>query len=235
MNYSTRKRLPALLLCTAAALVPMQSAAEDIDIFTGGGGGTGADPKILIILDNTSNWSRASQQWPGGLAQGQSEARAINTVLGTIGSDVNLGLMEFVTGGTANDTGGFIRRAIQPMTDANKTLFSTELTTIYNNINDPNEKRNSGTEYGNLMYDAFNYFNGGNSFSPSAVIASKADSNGYTTNYTRFKSPLSDANSCGRNFIIFIGNPVSSGPTADDAANCTALMKAISLIAHLQN
>ena len=223
MKRSTQHGLPALLLCAAAALVPTQSAADDIDIFTGASGGAAADAKILIILDNTSNWSRQSQQWPGGLTQGQAEAHAINTILGTIGSNVNLGLMEFVTGGNANDTGGFIRQAIAPMTDANKTAFSTQLTTIYNNITDPNEKKNSGTEYGNLMYDAWNYYTGGNSVSPSAVVAAKADSNGYTTNYTRFKSPLSDANACGRNFIIFIGNPSNSGPTADTAANGTAL------------
>lgn len=221
MNRSNKCGLPALLLCAAAAFFPTQSAAEDIDIFTGASGGAGADPKILIILDNTSNWGRQSQQWPGGLQQGQAEARAINTILGTIGSDVNLGLMEFVTGG--NENGGFIRQAVVPMTDANKTTFSTQLTTIYNNINAPDEKHNSGTPYGDLMRDGYNYFTGGNSFSPTAVVASKADSNGYTTNYTRFKSPLSDANACGRNFIIFIGNPASSGPTADTAENGTAL------------
>ncbi|MBE0613897.1 MAG: PQQ-binding-like beta-propeller repeat protein [Burkholderiales bacterium] len=226
MKHTKKYALPALLLCAASALAPTQTAAEDIDIFTGAGGGSGADPKILIILDNTSNWSRQSQQWPGGLAQGQSEARAINTVLGAIGSDVNMGLMEFVTGGNANDTGGYIRRAIKPMTDANKTAFSTELTAIYNNIGDPDEKRNANTEYGNLMRDAYNYFSGGNSVSPSAVVASKADSDGYTTNYTTFKSPLSDANSCGRNFIIFIGNPNNNGPAADTAANSTALTSA---------
>ena len=223
MKHSTKYALPALLLCAAAALAPIQSAAEDIDIFTGASGGAGAGPKILIVVDNTSNWSRQSQQWPGGLAQGQSEASAINTVLGAIGADVNLGLMEFVTGGTANDTGGFIRQAVVPMTDANKATFSTQLATIYNNINSPDEKRNANTEYGNLMYDAYNYFTGGYSVSPAAVLASKADSNGYTANYTQFRSPLSDANSCGRNFIIFIGNPNTNGPAADTAANCTAI------------
>lgn len=223
MRHATKQGLSALLLCAAATLAAPHAAAEDIDIFTGAGGGAGADPKILIVLDNTSNWARQSQQWPGGLAQGQSEARALNTVLGRIGSGVNLGLMEFVTGGTAADTGAFIRRAIQPMTDANKTAYSTELTEIFNNVNDPDEKRNANTEYGNLMYDAYNYFTGGYSVSPSAVLASMADSNGYTTNYTRFRSPLSDANSCGRNFIIFIGNPNSNGPSADTAANGTAL------------
>jgi len=84
MKRSTKRGLPALLLCAAAASVSTQSTAEDIDIFTGASGGAGADPKILIILDNTSNWARQSQQWPGGLAQGQSEARALNTLLGGI-------------------------------------------------------------------------------------------------------------------------------------------------------
>ena len=296
MKHSTKRGLPALLLCAAAASVSTQSTAEDIDIFTGASGGLGADPKILIILDNTSNWSRASQQWPGltvagqgtwsaastavtttgtfttgqlvvgctvagtgipgnatvasissptsftlssattgagsssqltftcpGVVQGQSETRAVNTLLGGIGSNVNLGLMEYVTGGTATETGGFIRHAVVPMTDANKTTLSTQLTTIFNDINSPDEKRNANTEYGNLMYDAYNYFTGGNSVSPAAVLASKADSNGYTTNYTRFRSPLSDDNACGRNFLIFIGNPNTNGPAADTADNGTAL------------
>ncbi len=223
MTQTTLHRLSALLLCAAAALVPIPSAAEDIDIFTGVSAGSGADPKILIVIDNTSNWARASQQWPDGSAQGQSEARAINTVLGGIGSEVNLGLMEFVTGGTATDTGGFIRQAIVPMSDANKTVFSTKLATIYNNINDPDEKRSANTEYGNLMRDVYNYFTGGFSVSPAAVLADKADSNGYTANYTQFKSPLSDANSCGRNFLIFIGNPNTNGPAGDAADNGAAL------------
>ena len=97
MKRSTPHALPALLLCAAAALAPARSAAEDIDIFTGAGAGSNANPKILIVLDNTSNWSRMNQKWPDGLAQGQSEARAIDTVLGSVGSEVNLGLMEFVT------------------------------------------------------------------------------------------------------------------------------------------
>ena len=223
MKRSTQHALPALLLCAAAAFSPTQSAAEDIDIFTGAGAGSNANPKILIVLDNTSNWSRMNQKWPGGLSQGQSEARAINTVLGSIGSEVNLGLMEFVTGNPATATGGFIRQAVVPMTDANKSNFSTQLNTIYNNVTDPDEKKNSGTEYGNLMYDAYNYFGGGTAVSPDAVLAAKADPNGYTSTYTRFKSPLSDANACGRNFVIFIGNPNASGPTADTAANGTAL------------
>ncbi|MCG2584052.1 PilC/PilY family type IV pilus protein [Massilia sp. TS11] len=222
-----KRTLPVkfLALSLAMGLVgrPMRAAAEDIDIFTGASAGTAGNPRILIVLDNTSNWARQSQQWPGGLQQGQSEARAIASVLSSLSSSVNLGLMEFVTGGSANDDGGFIRYAVKPMTDANKTAFTGQLSQIYNNINDPIEKRNSNTSYGNLLYDVYNYFSGANSYSPAAVPSSTADGDGYTSRYSTFSTPLTADNLCGKTFMIFIGNPNSSGPRADTAAN-TALL-----------
>jgi len=216
----------ALGLSSILALLPQPAGADDIDIFTGASAGANVNPRILIVLDNTSNWARQNQKWPGGVSQGQSEANAIKRVVAELDGSVSLGLMEFVTGGNANQDGGFIRRAIQPMNAANKSAFSAELTTIYNNINSPDEKRNSNTPYGNLMYDVYNYFAGEQSYSPSAVIAGKADSAGYSTNYTRFKSPLSVDNACGKTFIIFIGNPNASGPSSDTSAN-TALLNAL--------
>ncbi|MES2125912.1 MAG: PilC/PilY family type IV pilus protein [Pseudomonadota bacterium] len=221
-TLSTPRRL-AILLGAGAALGPGLALADDIDIFTGASAGSSINPRILIVLDNTANWSRQSQQWPGGVAQGQSEANAIKTVLGSLGSNVNLGLMEFVTGGNANQNGGFIRAAVKPLTAANKTTFSASLTTIYNNITDPNEKRNANTPFGNLMYDAYSYYAGGNSLTPSAIVTSLADASGYSTPYSVFASPLDAGATCGKDFIIFIGNPDSRGPTSDDAANTAAL------------
>jgi Tfp pilus tip-associated adhesin PilY1 len=223
MKRLTKHGLFALFLCAVVAFLSAPSGADDIDIFVGGSAGAAAYPKILIVLDNTSNWSRASQKWPGGIVQGQAEVSAINTVLGTIGSNISLGLMEFDTGGTATQDGGYIRQAVVPMTDANKTIFSASLNTIYNNINSPNEKTNSGMPYGDLMEDAYNYFNGLNCLFPTAVVTSLADPNGYTSPYTTFRSPLSDSNACGNNYIIFIGNPDASGPSTDSAANGAAL------------
>lgn len=213
----------ALTLSTSLATAPIRAAADDIDIFTGTSGGTATNPRILIVLDNTSNWARQSQQWPGGLSQGQSEARAIRNLLSSLDDKVSLGLMEFVTGGNANDDGGFIRSAIRPMDAAAKTSFATQLDTIYNNINSPNEKRNSHTPYGNLMYDVYNYFAGANAYSPAGVIASLADSEGYTSQYSRFRSPLTADSTCGKSFVIFIGNPNSSGPASDSAENTARL------------
>ena len=208
----------------AAAVAP--AAAEDIDIFLGSSSGSLGNPNVLIVLDNTSNWSRQSQKWPGGLTQGQSEVRAIKQVINSLGADINVGLMEFVTGGNANMDGGYVRSAIAPMTATNKASFSTKLDTIFNNINAPIEKRNSNSSYGNLMYDVHNYFKGANSYSPGGVPPALADSNGYTSNYTTFKSPLSAANSCARTYVIFIGNADSNGPESDSSAN-TGLLAAL--------
>jgi hypothetical protein len=213
----------ALALSAGLAALPIGAAADDIDIFTGASGGSAVNPRILIVLDNTSNWARQSQQWPGGLQQGQSEARAISNLLTTLDSTVSLGLMEFVTGGNANDDGGFIRSAIRPLDNSAKTSFTSQLGTIYSNINSPNEKRNSHTPYGDLMYDVYNYFAGADAYSPGGVIASIADSAGYTTPYSTFRSPLTAANTCGKSFVIFIGNPNSSGPASDSAANTATL------------
>lgn len=216
----------SLSLCSAALLASLPSAAEDTDIFKPAQSNAAA-PKILIVLDNTSNWARQSQQWPGGLQQGQSEANAIKTVLGTFDSTtkVNMGLMEFVTNGNANDNGGFIRYAMRDMSDAtNRTAFSTKLTTIYNNITSPNEKRNSNTPYGNLMYDVYNYFAGANSYWGSTNLPNPdADPAGYSTTYSQFNSPLSAAESCAKTYVIFIGNPNASGPASDDQANTNRL------------
>ena len=74
--------LSAWLLLSAG-----QVAAEDIDLFASGlASGAAADslPNIIFVLDNTSNWSRQSQKWPDA-TQGQSEVRAIDAALKTIG------------------------------------------------------------------------------------------------------------------------------------------------------
>ncbi|MBQ5940109.1 pilus assembly protein [Massilia sp. AB1] len=210
-------------LALLAASLP--AGADDIDIFTGASAGNNINPRILIVLDNTSNWARQNQKWPGGATQGQSEVNAIKRVVAGLDDTVNLGMMEFVTVGNANLNGGFIRYAVQPMDLTNRTAFSSQLTTIYNSINSPDEKRNSNTPYGNLMYDVYNYLAGGKSVSPGGVLSTIADRAGYTTAFTQFKSPLSTDNACGKTYVIFIGNPNASGPTADDATNTAELNK----------
>lgn len=222
--------LVATQLWSGLPLGVQTSQAIDTDIFTAQST-AGATPNVLIVLDNTSNWSRQNQKWPGGIDQGQAEVRAIKNVLGQLPGSVNVGMLEYVTGGPATDNGGYVRMAVSPMGSAqgsaattNRAKFSGILDTIDVNISAPNEKTSSSVSYGNFIYDAYNYFAGAAPFASSGdVVASLADSNGYTSNYTRFKSPLSAATSCGNNYIIMIANTASNGPSADAAANTAAL------------
>lgn len=239
MRSSTLKKfIDRLYACSVAAslsilTIPLSvgpARAMDTDIFNARGT-AGAAPNVLIVLDNTSNWARSNQDWPGGIVQGQSEVDAIKTAINNLPGSINVGLLEYVTGGPATDDGGYVRFAVSPMGQAqgadattNRNNFSSVLTTIYDNINAPNEKTSKNVSYGNLMYDAHNYFAGATPFAlSSSVVSSLADSRGYTSNYTKFKSPLSAATSCGNSYIIFIGNTASSGPKTDSSANTTAL------------
>ncbi len=220
------KNTRSVLLAMSLALNSFGASAEDIDIFTGTSAGAAERPNVLIVLDNTSNWARQSQQWPGGLTQGQAEVRSIKTVLDAIGSDINVGVMEFVTEGNAGNIGGFIRFPVIQMDATNKAALKSQMDTIFGDVNGNTEKRNSGTEYGNLAYDVYNYYAGSDVGSNSSSLnppSTHVDARGYDTNYSNFNGPLSSANSCAKNYVIFIGNPSSSGPSSDSAANNTEL------------
>lgn len=221
-----KKLLTTVVAClgACATLMSFPAGADDIDIFTGASAGKKGNPNILIVLDNTSNWSRQSQQWPDGDTQGASEVLAIKRAIADLDDTINVGLFEFVTGGNANDNGGYVRSAIQTMTQTNKDLLTTQLTRIQNNITSPTEKRNSGTMYGNLMYDIYNYFGGYNTYSPAATGGSYSpDPAGYSNQWGRFQSPLNVANSCANTVVVFVTNPDQSGPTKDTSANTTTL------------
>lgn len=212
------------------ALVSSPAWTMDTDIFTSNS--TSGAPNVLIILDNTPNWSRQDEHFPV-MTQGQAEANAIQSMLPALKGNINVGLMEFQTGGSiTNDDGGYIRQAIVPMglaqgpaAVANQSAFSVKLATIASNVTTPGEKTvGQAAPYGDLMYDAYNYFSGLAPFTASAdVDATRADANGYTSLYTQFKSPVSSADICASNYIIFIGNPPANGPRPDTAANAAAL------------
>lgn len=95
-------------------LSSMAPLAEDIDIFKGGGALDPAPPNVLILLDNTSNWSANNQAWKKtdmtskcagdaacisyveqifgtstSLVQGQVELKAIELVLSELACDTD--------------------------------------------------------------------------------------------------------------------------------------------------
>lgn len=225
------KRISKLLMLALGICVgtlPPPVWPDDIDLFVGAPAVTNNNPNILFVLDNTSNWSGNDQHFPDG-KQGVAELQAIKTALAAVGTNlpnINVGIMEFPAGETGSSPhGGYIRSAIRPMTSSNFSTLSSLLDYMSNNITDSqHERQNSNLPYGNLMADAYNYFKGLVPIANSADVTNtgNADSAGYTTNYTRFKSPLSGSG-CGHNFIIFIANPNSNGPNNDSSTNTSYL------------
>lgn len=235
--FRIRMRAVTLGLSCMLGLMTFKASTEDIDIFSVDPNNTVGRPNVLIVLDNSANWSRQSQQWPGGLQQGQSEVRAITRVVNELPDGAfNLGLMEFITSGSSGDTdSGFVRFDIRPMSATNKANLSNILygpdaggapiaSSIFSNINSPDEKRPQGNPFGNLFWDIYNYLAGiAHSNGGAGTLDALSDDEAYTTKHSVFQSPLSAADACSRTIVIFIGNNVQAGPTSDSAANVNAL------------
>lgn len=227
MKNFLKSKLAAALLGIGMAVLCSPALPDDIDLFTNPQTSSSANPNILIILDNTANWARNDEHFPA-MKQGAAEAQAIEqaiAALGTSAANVNIGLMMFIDKGPA---GGYVASAIQPMTSTNLANLDSILQGIYNCLSTGNSCGDNvpqGAPYGNIMYDAYNYFKGLAPVEPETSVSSfpgvPPDSNGYTTNYTLFKAP--GGSGCQHNYIIFIGNPPSDGPQADTSANTTAL------------
>jgi len=165
-----------LSLLAGACALSTGARADDIDIFMGAqSNNTVNAPNIIFVIDNTDNWSSASQKWPDAPTQGQAEVAAINTELNAIKSTTpaNVGLVLLSSnqgsGGTPGVGGGYVRFAVRDMTvAANKTALKNILggpTTsggIYNNITDPNEKLTgqSSKDEGAAFYEIYKYLSG---------------------------------------------------------------------------
>lgn len=230
------------LKCSLLAAIILSAVvrAEDIDIFTGTTEINTSLPNVVFVLDNTSNWSRASQKWPGGVEQGQSEVRAIQLALADKVGKINVGIFEYVTGGSSAATdAGYTRFNLQELsatslgapdsTDTN--TLNGILNKIFDDINTPEEKRSSSNPYGDLVWDFYNYLRGGpHSNNGTGTPASLADADAYTTQWSQFLSPLSAVNACADTYMIFIGNNANGAVAGDDATNSNALRAAYTAV-----
>ncbi len=161
-------------VCLAAAGTILPAYAEDIDIFIGDSSGGADNPNVLVILDNSSNWSAANQGWPTDAnppvacgndcnKQGYYELKSLRKVVNSLPVDasgngkVNLGLMMFNNSNAPRD-GGYMRSAIKEMSATNKAAFIAELDKIILNFN--TETAASSVQYSAALFDAFKYFGG---------------------------------------------------------------------------
>lgn len=229
MNMSGFKILLPLFLLISSVV-----QAEDIDLFVGSNPPAAADyPNVIILIDNTSNWSANNQGWVGAV-QGRAELDAIITVVNSLapsGQDaaINLGIMMLTQGKGQTPSGGYVRSKVKPMTVANRTALTTLLANI--NVNSPAETVPSSTGYDQAMFEVFKYFGGYTSVAnANANVAGSpvsanyfgakryagdpdpfTDSTAFTDpgtklTYSPIISPSASLTCAGKNYVIIIGN-----------------------------
>lgn len=171
MKNSLTFRTLTAAICCGLMWLPLGAWAEDIDIFVGKSAGSADAPNVIFLIDNSPNWSRASQKWPDDSGnQGESELLAISEVLDTIAAtdEVNVGLAllseyagSTAGGATPGNGGGYIRFGARDMSvAANKTALKNILAKIRTNVNDPQEKLGGmpKKEEAAALFELYKYF-----------------------------------------------------------------------------
>lgn len=240
MTFNWRHLSIRLLALVLAAPVP--TVAEDIDIFTSNPAVSGTTANVLIILDNSANWSAS---FDGG-TKFSSEMATLRSVIGNLDTKVNVGLMTFGESGpgTSAPVSAYVRYAVRNMTPGNKSALQSMIGGL--NIN--NDKSNNAP-YGFALFEAYKYFGGGGSvqapqssqnFGPTAYggfgqpkrdyagnsVANTAGSlagnafSGAASNV--YVSPVSDA--CQKNYIIFISNGMPQAGADGGNPNASTLL-----------
>lgn len=220
----------ALLLGSAAAV------ADDIDIYSGNTSVSAEAPNVLIVMDNTANWSQSF----GGGTKFSAELTALATVVSALKTQFNLGLMMFTETGSPNTNidGGYVRFAVQPMTDSTGAATDARNCLLkmvgsgstcgssnsnYSLLDIGNDKSNGG-KGGVTMGEVYDYFAGLNAYAGKNKV--KADPLAFlsgTIAGPQYKSPTSLT--CQRNYVIVINN----GPFQDnssDTATATSQLSA---------
>jgi type IV pilus assembly protein PilY1 len=221
------------------ALATGWALAEDIDIFSQNSSITPDAPNVLIVLDNSSNWS---QSFAGG-AKFDAEKIALATVVSALKTQFNLGIMMYTETGAPNTNidAGYVRFAIQAMTDSSGnataarncllqmvgagTTCTGANTTYYSSLDVGNDKGNKGA-ISLTMSEVYDYYAGLNAYGGDNKV--KADTRAFVSGTIagpQYKSPVA-ANSCQKNFIIVINNGPFQDPAAGVALATTQLSSA---------
>lgn len=212
-----RSYIRMVLLAMAAGLSGL-SQAEDIDLFLGTPPNATGAPNVLIILDNTANWSTPFD----------NEIAALVSVVDALPADkFRLGLMLFTESGGANagNDGAYLRAAIRPLTAANKVLMQNLVRSL-----DKNADKSNGGKISKAMEEAYLYFSGGTphagnnkaktDFTGNRGISSASDAiyalsgNALSSKTaTTYNNPI--VSGCAKNYVIYISNGAAQDNSSD--------------------
>ena len=217
MKHGLKKLLLAfgLMAFCATPFAVFDPVNDDTDLFRNNPNIPSERPNVLIILDNTANWNTAFT----------NEKSALVSVVNSLDSAFNVGLMLFPETGGGNDSidGGYVKFAMRQMISANKTALASIVGAL-----DINADKGNNSTIGLAMHEAYLYFGGRTNRASFGKV--KTDFTGNTANNplaaalgnsalpaspgasSLYSSAMSDA--CQKNYIIFISN----GPTNENAS-----------------
>jgi type IV pilus assembly protein PilY1 len=237
MTISSRLSLQERLL-TAALAAALAAAglfwasnaqADDTDIYSLANT-EGLRPNVLIILDNSANWSASLKGLPNCDAAGAKvnskhedtkfgkEKCALYKVINSLSyqdlGQFNFALMLF---NESPDDGGYPRQAfVNVKTEGDKTT----LLNLISGLDRDNDKTNNASS-ATTFYEAYQWFTGGKVHLGNKT-ASKHDPLAFTdSSKTTYESP---GLGCARNHIIYVAN----GSPADNDNKALELLKRLS-------
>jgi type IV pilus assembly protein PilY1 len=226
MPTSIRFRALNTLLLLATCAGPAAAQPSDIDIYSGVSASSDR-PNVMLVLDSSANWAASISgaancfYKDGGVTTTSGPTADQGTKLGIEKCalyNVVDGLPVANSGGADNDAlfniaivlmnepnnnGGYPRKRFLPLTTNNKAIFKTLIASF-----NKNGDKGNNADYGQVLYEAYLYYKG---MAPlNGMLGSEWDAGAVSGG--NYVSP--SGNSCGRNYIILIGNgsPQNSNP-----------------------
>ncbi len=228
-----------LALCLALSAAGRPALAEDIDIYTGVS--ASSLPNVLLILDSSANWSSSipaancyyrengvlTTAGPQATSPGQEQGKKMAIekcalynlidalpVSGTGGPSADaLFNVGFMLLNESPHSGAYPRKALTPMTTANKAAFKT----LIKNLSISGDK-GSNADFSKALHEAYLYYKG---LAPyQGTLGSKWDRAAVSAG--RYISP--SINSCSRNHIVFITN---GAPQPSENGDALSLLRGV--------
>jgi len=225
------------------ALDPAPVLADDTEIFSVPPIVSGVKPNILIVLDNSANWSASF----GNGTKFSSEIATLSSVIGGLSADFNVGLMMAGETGSGNSSpvSTYVRFAVRNTTAANRAALQS----LFLNM-DINGDKTNNAPYGFGLYEVFKYFGGGGAtltpqdsqhfgatayggfgqrkrdFAGNAVantagaIPGNAFASAPSSSYV---SPITD--SCQRTYVVVISNGLPQSGADSGNPSASALLR----------
>jgi len=216
------RKLATCLVALVLAVMPCLAAAQtvdlvndDTDLFMANPTIDTPDPNVLIVLDNTANWTGA---FPNEMA-------ALASVVSSLDDGFNVGLMWF-TDSTTAEAGPQIRGAWPMFAMRPTETYKNDLAAMVSSF-DVNNEKGDGVYLSLTMYEAWAYLTGGTA--RAGTNQTKRDYGGNPLNaagalpLNAFTDAADDTYNlpgtdiCSKNYIIYISN----GPANENASSLT--------------